>query len=88
MAVFDNATVVWRRISRAPREYPHQKLESLGYIFAADNVGLYLHSNFRGGWLQIHYQPAIKQVFFRAPCVQSKVHQSGTIFFNIYMDVI
>ena len=42
--VFDHPTVVWRPLFREPYEYKHKaynskKLDSLGYIFAADSVG-------------------------------------------------
>jgi len=44
--VFDYPTVVWRPISREPLaniriNLYYQKLESLGYVFVADTVGLF-----------------------------------------------
>jgi len=52
------SAVVWRLLSREPREYPHktycEKLKSLGYI-SATIMWAYLHSNFRAGLRKLTY---------------------------------
>jgi len=57
-AVFDYPTVVWRPLSREPREYPHKPCFARKYshqaIFLRLTVLVCLYSSFRGGLRKTH----------------------------------